>query len=176
LGHGDPPAAFKPVGREAAQRAEKLYDLGTWHRVRGEHALAMQRFREALKLDPDLLKAQCDLAGLLFLRGEHKAVERHYQHVLSRDPRHLTALKGLALLQARQRSYASARQTLQRLLLVSPEDAEAWLHLGDVTMFTGDRQAAREAWKKAGAIDNASAKVKQRAESRLTIYQGERVP
>jgi Flp pilus assembly protein TadD len=135
--------------------------------------VAALRYREALKLKPDLLEAHQDLGGLLCLQGSHEAAEREFQAILEKAPRHRPALKSLALVQATRRNYRSAQQTLQKLLLLDSEDAEAWLHFGDVTMFMGDRQGAREAWVRAASLENASAEVKERAAKRLAIYKAQ---
>jgi len=171
LWRGDPPPAADVVDGGAAKQAKNKYDLGTWHRLRGEYDVAMLRYREALKFNPDLLEARNDLGGLLFLQKRYEEAERELQRVLAKAPRHLAALKSLALVQATRRNYQSARETLQKLLLLNPDDAEAWMHFGDVTMFTGDRPRAREAWRKAGSLGTASAAVKERAAKRLAIYK-----
>ncbi len=174
-GFTEPPPAVEHVSRGAARHAKKLYDLGTWHRLRGELAQAEERYRDALDFDPALQDAQNDLAGLLFLQGDLAGAEKAYDRIIEADPRCCAALKGLALLQATRRNYRSSRETLQRLILLRPQDAEAWLHLGDATMFTGDRRGAREAWKEVGVIEGAPEDVKRRASQRLAIYQNDRM-
>ncbi|MFQ5424826.1 MAG: tetratricopeptide repeat protein [Phycisphaerae bacterium] len=173
--YNEPPALRPVVSDSAAAEAKKRYDLGTWHRLRGEYALAMVRYREALRLAPDSVAARNDLAGLLFLRGKHDAAERELKRVLSINPRHRPSLKSLALVEASQRKYRSAVENLNKLLLIDDSDAEAWMYLGDVTMFRGDRLAAREFWTRARDLKTASDEVRQRSEKRLAIYGGERL-
>jgi Flp pilus assembly protein TadD len=168
----EPPTAVQTISEEAASRAKKLYDLGTWHRLRGENAVAVLRYTDALELDPNRLEARNDLGGLLLLSGRHEEAEQAFRQVLKVDPRHVAALKSLALVQAARQNYRSARDTLQRLLLIDPLDADAWLYFGDVTMFMGNRQPAREAWQKVGTIEQAPNEVKERARKRLAIYKG----
>ena len=170
VAYRDPPAARSALDEKTRQEAERLYQLGSWHRLRGEHDLAIERYQDALKLNSDLLEARNDLAAVLILQNQPDAAEREYMAVLSRDPFQVPALKGLAMLQAMQRNYASAQRTLERLLQTAPGDAEGWLYLGDVQMLAGERRPARESWLKAEAMEGA-ADVKQRAEKRLQIYQ-----
>lgn len=167
----DPPAAAMPVDEKSAQAAVRLYEAGTYHRLRGEHDLAVARLREAVRLDPGLLAARNDLAGVLVLQGDRAAAESEYLVVLAKDPTHASALKGLALLQSMERNYQSARRTLERLLQAAPEDAEGWLYLGDVTMLAGERGPAREAWRKAAGLNGAEDELRRRAEKRLSIYR-----
>ncbi|MFQ5502832.1 MAG: tetratricopeptide repeat protein, partial [Phycisphaerae bacterium] len=146
--HSEPDAGRDILSARQAKEAKRLYDLGTWHRLRGEYAVAVARYRKALAIYPDFAGARNDLAGALLLQGDVKEAEEEYARLLKRNPRHLPALKGLGLVQARKRKYRSAHETLQKLLLLDPTDAEVWLHFGDVCMFMGDRRAAREAWTK----------------------------
>ncbi len=173
--HSEPDAGRDILGARQAKEAKRLYDLGTWHRLRGEYAVAVSRYREALAFYPDFAGARNDLAGVLFVQGDVKQAEEEYARLLKRNPRHRPALKGLGLVQARKRKYRSAHETLQKLLLLDPDDAEVWLHFGDVCMFMGDRRAAREAWAKVGDLDKAEPAIRSRADKRLAIYRQDRL-
>ncbi len=167
--HSEPDAGEKTLRRDAAKAAKKQYDLGTWHRLRGDYAVAIERYRDALRYFPGYAAARNDLAGLLALRGAVKEAQSEYRRLLKTNPRHRPALKGLALVQAKQRDYRSAFETLQKVLLLEPDNAETWLNFGDVCMFMGDRPAAREAWTKANDLTDAPKAVKTRALRRLDI-------
>lgn len=168
--HGEPDAGAHFLDEGRVIQAKKRYDLGTWHRLRGEYGVALARYRDALREDPGFLAARNDLAGILTLQGKLKQAEQEYRRILVRDTTHRPALKGLALVQAKRRHYRSAHETLQKLLLQDPKDAEIWLHFGDVCMFMGDRPAAREAWTKAASLSGASDEIRRRARKRLDIY------
>ncbi len=168
----DPPAARALVDPTAEKRAEQLYDMGTWHRVRGEYDLARLRLSEAVRANPNQLNARNDLAGVLLLLRDRAAAEREYLAVLEHNPAHLAALKGLALLQTADKRYETALRTLHRLVEAAPDDAEGWLCLGDVRLFAGNRPSAREAWKKAADLPTASPAVRTKAGKRLEIYSG----
>jgi len=172
--HGEPDAGWREDRSEAAIEAKRLYDLATWERLRGQRDVALSRYRQALRRYPRFLAARSDLAGLLVLRGKLKEAEGQFRRVLEQDSSYRPALKGLALVQARRGEYRSAHQTLQKLLVIAPKDAEAWLNFGDVCMFMGDRSADREAWGKASNLAGASSDLKTRASRRLEIYQADR--
>jgi len=173
--HGEPPTGPSQPVRDAAAEARKRYDLATTYRRRGDNAMAMIKYREALELDPNLNDARNDLAGVLVLAGSYDAAEQEYGRVLERDAKYKPALKSLALVQAHKKNYRTAAQTLERLLAVDSTDSEAWLYLGDVTMFMGDRAAARQHWAKAAGSKTAVVDVKDRARKRLAIYSGDAV-
>ena len=168
--HDEPDAGRVEELSVAASDAKRLYDLATWERLRGEHEVALLRYREALRRYPSFLAARNDMAGLLVLRGGLEEAEKEFRLVLDQDSKHRPALKGLALVQARRREYRSAHETLQKLLLLDPLDAESWLNFGDVCMFMGDRSAAREAWAKARELAAELPGLSERAGGRLEIY------
>lgn len=171
--HSEPDAGWNTLDDRVALEAKRLYDQGTWHRLRGELGVAKARYREALRFYPAYSAARIDLAGLLVLEGEYVAAEKQYRRVLDDEPKQRSALRGLALVQAKQRQYRSAHESLQKLLTLYPEDAEGWLHFGDVCMFMGDRPAAREAWSKVAAAKDCPESIGTRARKRLEIYRGD---
>jgi Flp pilus assembly protein TadD len=166
--------AVPTVSEEAAGEAKKLYEQGSWHRMRGEHELAVARYQEALKLDGDHLAARNDLAGVLCVLKRYKEAESQFRLVLWKDESNRVALRGLALVQATQRDYQPALATLSKLLLLEPNDADAWLYFGDVELFAGDRIAARQAWRKVESLSDVPEQVRQQAQRRLAIYAGDR--
>ncbi len=169
----EPDQGESVLDTRAAKEAKKQYDLATWHRLRGENEIALSKYREAVRLLPEYHAARNDLAALLCQLRAYDDAETEYLAVLKSDSKHRSALKGLAWVQARKRNYRSAHGTLEKLLLLDPQDAEAWLNFGDVRLFMGDRSAAREAWIKSAAIDAASKEIRGRAEKRLEMYQDE---
>ncbi len=168
--HGEPNAGDVRVGQPTQDAARKRYDVGTWHRLRGDTDQAMARFREAIKLDPTFLPPRHDLAGLLLLEGHTDEAEEQIRRILSIEPQHRPALKTMALVESRRRNYRSASEILQKLILLEPDDAEAWLYFGDVAMFMGDRPTARGSWAKIDGLPGATEEVKGRARTRLTLY------
>ncbi|MFQ6047815.1 MAG: tetratricopeptide repeat protein [Phycisphaerae bacterium] len=154
----------------AAQRARRLYELGSWHLLRNELPVAAERFREALQLDPALLEARNDLAGILHEQGRYAAALQEYRRVLALMPSHPNALMGLALTHMRRREYPQAYAALQRLLLTRPDDPQVWLDLGDAALMMGRRAAARSYWTKAVQVDHEAGGVMARAQKRLAAY------
>ena len=166
----EPDSGERPVDARAAIEAKRQYDQATWHRLRGELDVAVVKYRESLRHLPELAAARNDLAAVLCLLGDLEASEQEYHTLLKHDGRHRSGLKGLALVQAKRRNYRSAHATLQKLLIVDAEDAEAWLSLGDVCLFLGNRTAARAAWSRAEVMATAPRELRTRARKRLEIY------
>jgi len=169
--HGEPDAGMQRVDPAVAEDARKQYELGTWHRLRGETDVAIVRYRKALEYDPGLASARHDLAALLLLAGQTKEAEAELDRLLKDRPDDPAALKTMALVQSRHRNYRSAAATLQKLLFLAPDDADAWLSFGDVTLFMGDRTQARAAWSKVETSQTATEQQRRKAAKRLELYR-----
>ena len=132
-----------------ARRARKLCELGSWHLVRGELSVASERFGEALELDPTLLEARSDLAGILYDQGRFERALREYRRVLALSPTEAHALMGSALSHVGLKEFGKASLVLEQMLLTEPENGETWLNLGDVGSMMGRHARARMCWQKA---------------------------
>lgn len=172
--HGEPDAGAARVSDAAAGRAKERYDAATWHRLRGEYDLAQARYAEALDVLPEYHAARHDLATMLLLQDRIDDAERELTVVLRAEPDYRPALKSMALIHSRRKNYRSACECLERVVGLEPDDAETWLLLGDVTLFRGDRPAAREAWTKAESL--GTGELKRRAVTRLDMYFNDRTP
>ena len=168
-----PAASTQPApGIDLATRrkAEERYKQGSWHLLRGQYALAAERFKEALDLDPGMLEAKNDLAGIYYLQKDYSKATELYLDVLKRDSGHVAAMRGAALAYVARKQYVESRDMLSRLLAANDKDAEAALDLGDVLFMMGDRQGARQRWDRAMKIDEAAADVIEKAHRRLELY------
>lgn len=167
------PAMPGPADLGRHRQAEELYQQGSWHLVRGQYALAAERFREALELNPDLLPAAHDLAGVFYMQKDYERALQLYQGVLRKDRNHVGALRGLALAYVARKDYVQSRDALRQLLSVNDRDAEAWLDLGDVLFLMGNQSEARQHWEKAAGIDPTAEQVIAKARRRLELYRAQ---
>ena len=163
----DDAVALKKPARFDKDKANELYQLGSWYRVRGEHDLAAQKMREALALTPDSMEGLLDLAGILYANGQYGHAIQAYQNMLARYPDHSEALDGLALSHAARKEYGAAARCLKTLLNRDESNARAWLELGDISLMTGDRPSATTYWQKAATIDHARTEITDKARRRL---------
>ncbi len=158
------------VGSVEKRRAEALYKQGSWHLVRGQYALATERFREALEADPAMVVAMNDLAGIYYLQKDYgKAIEL-YDGALKVERRDPQALRGAALAYVAMRQYPKSRDMLRQLVSANRGDAEALLDLGDVMFMMGDRDEARQHWNRAATADAKAVEIIRKAKQRLQLY------
>lgn len=153
-----------------ATRGKRLHEIGTWHRERGELAIAVSRLKEAVEADPTRIEAQQELAGLLMVQGKPAEATVLYRSILKQQPDHREAQKGLALALVGNREYTSARRVLMEIAATDDHNADAWLQLGDVCFLMGDRDAARDYWTKASKTDARAVSVIDMAQKRLVAY------
>lgn len=158
------------VGSIEKQRAEALYKQGSWHLVRGQYALAAERFREALEADSAMVPAMNDLAGIFYLQKDYNKAIELYDGALKVDRKDPQALRGAALAYVAVRQYPKSRDMLRQLLSANNRDAEALLDLGDVLFMMGDRDEARQNWGRATTVDAKAEEVIRKAKQRLQLY------
>ncbi len=164
----------EPARADIAALARRKVELGTWHLVRGEFDVAAERFREALQLDPTLVDARNDLAGILYKQGRYDLALREYQRTLALDPAHSQALKGVAMTYIQRHEPDLAQAALQKMLLSTPDDPEVWLNLGDLALKMNERNRARTCWEKAAQLSSPGSPSVTRARQRLDAYAARR--
>lgn len=162
--------AVEPVSPQRQALARDLYREGTGSLARGEHAVAAERFSEAIEADPTLLPALTDLGSIFYLRQDFAKAESYYKQALARDSSHLPAWRGLHLACIARRQYPQSREALLKMLALQGENAETWLDLGDVTFLLGDPDEARQHWEQAGRLPQADPVVVRKAKQRLEQY------
>ena len=164
------PAGLKFLANADRQKVEQLWSRGSWHAGRNEYAVAAERFREALEIDPTHVPSLYDLGVIHYYQKDYpKAIEK-FRSVLEQDPRHQLALRGIHESYIGQRQYAKSYEVLQQLVRLNDKDARTWLDLGDV-LFKMERPGdAREMWNKALQADPSAARVIHDAKWRLSRY------
>ncbi len=150
-------------------RVEKLLVEGRALRERGDHRRAISRLREAVALDPQCTQAFDELGALLYRIGDLERAKSAYDIALRLDPTMRSALVGSADVLREQRSYGAAAERLRTVLRAHPQDADAWIRLGDLGIFQGDELLARECYLRAAKIDPQSTALVEEAQRRLLL-------
>jgi tetratricopeptide (TPR) repeat protein len=110
--------------------AETWYEMGVLHRRQGETGEAISDFREAVRFDPDHVKAWFSLA-VLYLRQsrEHDALHA-LREILRLKPRLAAAWHQLGQIHVRHGQHEKALKAYRKLVQIKPRDVAAWLGLG----------------------------------------------
>lgn len=98
---------------------------------------SVQRYREAIALDPDFLEAHVDLAGVLWRLADYPGSLHHAQEAVRIDPNHPYAVRiyGTALLHLNRLEDAEAQ--LRRALELKPDFPIAVIDLALLLLLSG---------------------------------------
>jgi len=152
------------------EQARRLHEQGAEYLKQGRTSLALARFQKALEYMPEQPDMLSDLGAAYFREKQYDLAGVQFTQALEADPNHVGAIEGQALVAMVQKRYPEARSHMRHLLKLNPDNAENWLHFGDVEHVLGARAAARAAWKQAMQIDAADEFVREEANKRLSVF------
>jgi tetratricopeptide (TPR) repeat protein len=143
--------------REALGRAARIapdepfiFDsLGRACQAMGDNAAAIENFKLALALDPEMFESLNNLGTVYFKSGDYQAAEKQFRLSLNLKPQAVAARFNLALCYSRQGRRAEAAAELGRALEFSPDDAEILYELGLAHERLGRRKEAEETLRRA---------------------------
>lgn len=160
---------FTEPSETGRAQAVRLYAEALAHRDRGEYRQAVARLRDVVRLDPEGVEAMQEMAALLYMSGDYDRSQDAYNLVLARQPMNRAAVLGAARVHRQRQEYESASEKLRSLLRYNPNDAEAWMALGDIGVYKGDEILARECYTRAMHAKSGDAAVAADARQRLTL-------
>lgn len=120
------------------------YAEGLKHSAGGRHALAIDKFEQALARAPGDTRVLFALGNTARALGLARSAEEFFRRVLALEPERLEALINLANLLRAQGNFAAAEALLAPALARHPGSAELWLTLGSIHRETGERERAVE--------------------------------
>jgi tetratricopeptide (TPR) repeat protein len=132
-------------------------NLGRLHLATKMPFTAVGELESAVKNDPSDIGTLCDLGEAYERTLNLQAAKRSYQAAVALDSRFLRAYVGLGKTEYSLAQYAEAEQTLNRALVLSPEDGQtlltlARLHLEKATNDT-DLQSVEQMLQHAARVD-----------------------
>lgn len=155
----------------ARQRVAELMARASVFQARGQFPEGIASLREAVRLDPASIDAFTRLGAMLILAGDPERAQEAFNLALKLNPRDRAALLGASLALRHQRDYQASAERIRTVLRYRPDDAEAWLALGDVAVFQGDELLARECYLRASRIDPNAVTIVEEAKQRLALMQ-----
>lgn len=109
---------YLAVQRQHAEMPSVQMQLGLFHLARGDLPAAESAYREALRLNPQLLPARLNLADLLRSAGREDEAREELQATLTFAPENGNVLHALGLLEARTGNQDAALEYLARAAVV----------------------------------------------------------
>jgi Tfp pilus assembly protein PilF len=159
-----------PVTGQDMQRALELFELGVFHKERGDYALATERLIEALNADPEMTAPAFELAEIYYADGNYPRAIEIYQSIATSHPDDREAQRGIALASVALRDYPEALERLKRVLDEHPDDAQTWLDAGDVFIWMGQRHSAIQYWRQALDLSERRSPVWSKAQLKLKKF------
>jgi tetratricopeptide (TPR) repeat protein len=149
-------AALSPTTRSEGggepTRALRIARMARALSRRDFHDAALERYRSALDLDPDLVEAHVGLADCLLSLNRIQEAETHYAMALDISPETDSAIAGLARIEIRRGQLEAAEKRLRERLAVRPLNAELHYLAGETSEKRGDKEAALAAYKRAAQL------------------------
>jgi tetratricopeptide (TPR) repeat protein len=173
-----PPARAMPAAQRDAyaqntispadqQRAHELLRKGRRHQLRGDHASAAARLRDALSINPRQPEALVALGQSLYALRDYEASAEAFELAIEQAPNDPAARGGLSQTFVATGKYVEAEQELLAIIEQHPRDVETWLRLGDVAIYRGREIDARDYYLRAATLEPSAVSVVARAQARL---------
>jgi Flp pilus assembly protein TadD len=121
--------AFEQVTRMDAANPDGWVNLGRVAVQEGDMEAGRRVLERALKIAPNLARANYFFARVLRAEGKYDEAASHLEIVLAQYPRDRVALNDLGRLFFLERKYSDAMATLERVLSIDPEDLQAHYNL-----------------------------------------------
>jgi tetratricopeptide (TPR) repeat protein len=118
------------------------YEDGLRLSHRGQHALAIARYEQALVQSPNDVRVLFALGNTARALGLSRPAEAFFRRVLDAEPDRLEALVNLANLLRAQGQIEAAECLIAPALARHPQQAELWLTMGSIQHEKGDRAGA----------------------------------
>lgn len=112
-----------------------------------EVSAQIQRYRQALMMDPNDVSAHIGLGNLLFDSNQWDQAIEHYTKALEKDPKNADVRVDRAIAYHSLNQDPKAQAELIAVTKSHPEHRNVWLNLGVVSANMGDKATAIRAWE-----------------------------
>lgn len=134
---------------------------------RGLHARAVWCLREALRLDPDLPRANARLADLYADTGKHERARQLYLRELRTSPGDIDTLLGLGRLLVRMNRLGEASEKFRRVLEIESDHPDAHFELAALAEREGREKEAIAGYRLVLRLDPDYPSARRRLATRL---------
>lgn len=125
------------AGMAVASEAPYHFALAKLLTEEGAYREALEHFSQAVDESPDDMFIRIEYAKLLLRLDRAKAAEAHASKALELAPEHLDAMRiysqvQMALVQQEEGALDRARETLERIRVLAPDDGQSMMSLGQI--------------------------------------------
>lgn len=133
--------------------AKMLYNEGIAALRKANTDLAMDKFKEAIKKDPELAIVYYVLGITYKKKNDIVNAEKNYQIAIEKDPQMVKAYTALGLLQLQLQKYVPAINTFKAAVNIKPDEVKALWGIADAYRRQDDYRTAIEYYQKAVETD-----------------------
>jgi len=151
---GDPESTrdcYNAIIEAEPDNVEVLLQYGSFELSLEEYPAAIQRFEQALRVEPANMTAIEGMAAAEKKLGDNAQVKYWLEQGLSHDDGNVKLLKQLSLIYLNEQNYSLAIHYLDRLLEIDPTDAAAYRNKGIAYYQQGEKKKAIEAFEQVRA-------------------------
>jgi tetratricopeptide (TPR) repeat protein len=148
--------------------ADAHYQLGLIHLQRRQMEEAKQRFLKAVEIDPRDPDPHYQLGKLARAEKRYEDALRHFEAVVKRDPKHASheVWREIGATYLDSESWAEAKWALAKFVEARDHDAEGLCRLGVAQARLGEKDAARESFRRAiESVDTSPRYIRRQAGS-----------
>lgn len=155
-----PVSALKEV--KFSSDALNLYMKGILARDSQRWDEAIEYFKKALALNPNLEGAHLELGYVYYRKQLYDGEAREYEAALRINAQNTDALFALATNLETRGFYEQAIKMFKKTVFLDPSDAEAYYELGLVYLAAGQKQKALDVYSKLKVLDPGAAEIVKR--------------
>ena len=130
--------AYRAVLSASPRNADAWHLLGVLAMQSGKAQEAVDRIREAIRVNGSVAVYHCNLGVALCLLDRAEEAIAAFQTTIELNPSHAEAYSNLANVLSRQRRHAEAIDAWRRAVTLKPDYVEAWNNLGNAYRLQGD--------------------------------------
>jgi len=148
------PAPIVPPPRRTA---ESYLDEGNVYFNVGQYGLAIERYGQAIELDPNLTAAYYNRANAHTRAGDFEKALADYNRALELQPMDADALNNRGMLHLYRANYREALADFNRALEIDPSDTTVMVNRGLAQLHSGNAAAALVDFREAATMDSGDA-------------------
>lgn len=143
------PASGQVAGPERPSDAEQIHRAGVSYYESGEFEKAIEAYRQALRLRPDLHESYYHLGMAYSSLGRYKEAVEAYNSAVRIKPDYAAAYYNLGHAHSNLNQYGRAIKAFKQAIQHDPDNVEIYLALGDAYADSGEEEKAVAAFEAA---------------------------
>lgn len=147
-------ALFGTAMDNGVRNADIHVQMGRTYALSGKPEMALEHYREALKIDPNNVDALCNTANIQGKTGDQQQALANYQAALKICPDSATIHYNLGTLHLQRLQPEKALPHFESAVRLRPDYAAAWNSLGVALYEMGKQNDAIAPFRKASEIDS----------------------